>query len=145
MNWGNRILLVFIVFGTGISYMVYRCMRTPVDLVSTEYYKDELAYQQVIDGTRKADALTGKIQLMATAGGIRLRLPAEMRDRPIKGAIQFYCPYDQTRDRKIPLHTDAEGTQDIPQGEVMPGNYTVKINWEAGGAGYYHEQSLILR
>lgn len=144
MNWGNKLLLVFVVFGGGISYMVYRCMRTPVDLVSTEYYKEELAYQQVIDGTRRADALRGTVQLESTAGAIRLRLPVEMRDKPVKGTIQFYCAYDEKLDHNLPLHTDA-GVQDIPPGEVMPGSYTVKISWESGTKGYYHEQSLTVR
>ena len=45
-----------------------RCMQTPVDLVSEHYYKDELAYQQVIDGTRKANALSGKVGLTLTRG-----------------------------------------------------------------------------
>jgi hypothetical protein len=142
MNWGNKLLLVFVVFGSGISYMVYRCMRTPVDLVSAEYYKDELAYQHVIDGTRQADALSGKVQLVSMGGRIRLLLPAEMRDKPVTGTIQFYCPYDETRDRNIPLHADAEGVQDIPPGQVTPGNYTVKVSWETGSTGYYHEQSF---
>ena len=145
MNWGNKLILVFVIFGSGISYMVYRCMRTPVDLVSGEYYKDELAYQDVIDGTRHADALTGRVQLIQVDGGVCLRMPAEMRDKKIKGTIQFYCPYDGDRDRHIPIQANAEGEQDIRKGTVPPGRYTVKTSWESGGTGYYNEQSFIIR
>ncbi len=35
-----------------MSYMIYRCMNVPVNLVSKAYYKDEIAYQEVIDAKK---------------------------------------------------------------------------------------------
>lgn len=110
MNWGNKLLLVFVVFGGGISYMVFRCMQTPVDLVSEHYYKDELAYQRVIDGTRQANALSGKVALSLTSKGFLVLLPPEMRERAVRGSIQFYCPADASRDRNFPLVAETGGT-----------------------------------
>lgn len=142
MNWGNKLLLVFVVFGGGISYMVYRCMQTPVDLVSEHYYKDELAYQKVIDGTREANALSGKVGLTLTAEGIRIQLPPEMHDRQVRGTVEFYCPADAGRDRTLPLSIERGGRQDIALANLRSGHYTVKITWTAGGVGYFTEQPL---
>ncbi|HEV2483043.1 MAG TPA: FixH family protein [Puia sp.] len=144
MNWGNKLLLVFIVFGSGISYMVYRCMQTPVDLVSEHYYKDELAYQQVIDGTRRANALSAKVGLDLTAGGIHIQLPPEMRDLPVRGNIEFYCPSDATRDRNLPLSIERGGQENIAVADLLSGHYRVKVAWTAGGVGYFSEQPLIV-
>lgn len=143
MNWGNKILVVFIAFGSMISYMVYRCMRTPVNLVSEQYYKDELAYQNVIDGTRQANALSYKVGLVTVNGTIRVNLPPEMRNRAVKGTIIFYCPSDARRDRSIRLRADAAGQQDIEHGIVPAGHYTVKLSWESEGVRYFNEQSFI--
>ena len=85
--------------------MVYRCMQTPVDLVSKDYYKDELAYQQVIGGTRRANALSRPVRLAATGEGVRVELPVEMKQRSLSGHIRFYCPADAGRDRDILLKT----------------------------------------
>jgi len=144
MNWGNKLLLVFVVFGGGISYMVYRCMQTPVDLVSEHYYKDELAYQQVIDGTRKANALSGKVQVSLTSEGIHIQLPPEMQDKQVRGTIEFYCPSDAGRDRSAPLAIDRGGREDIAVPSLLPGHYTVKIAWRAGGMGYFTAQPFIV-
>jgi hypothetical protein len=144
MNWGNKLLLVFVVFGSGISYMVYRCMQTPVNLVSEHYYKDELAYQQVIDGTRQANALSGKVGLTITAGAICIQLPPEMRDRQVRGNIEFYCPSDAARDRHLPLSIERGGREDIAVADLRSGHYTVKIAWTAAGIGYFSEQSFIV-
>ena len=145
MNWGNKLLFVFILFGSGISYMVYRCMQTPVDLVSKDYYRDELAYQHVIDGTRQANTLSGKVQLNTTAESIRIQLPAEMKHRTVTGSIRFYCPSDAIRDRDIILHPDDDGRQDIARNQLTAGHYTVSISWEAGGVGYFSQQPFVIQ
>lgn len=139
-------ILVFIVFGGMISYMVYRCMQTPVNLVSEQYYKDELAYQTVIDGTRQANALSGKLVVAQDAGeAVRLTLPEDMRGKAVEGAIFFYCPSDLTRDRRIPLKVDAMGEQVIGKGMVPGGHYTVRVTWRATGVNYFIEQPFVLQ
>ena len=42
MNWGNRLVIVFLVFGAGMGFLVYRSIKTNYELVETDYYKHEL-------------------------------------------------------------------------------------------------------
>ena len=136
MSWGNKILLVFIVFAGMISYMVFRCMQQPVDLVSDQYYKDELAYQQVIDGMTRANALSAPIVLIPGPSGLALTMPVEMRGRTTRGNIMFYCASDASRDRTMPLAVDPGGNQTIPPGTLLPGRYEVKVGWVTDGLNY---------
>jgi FixH protein len=144
MSWGNKILVVFIAFGSMISYMVYRCVKTPVNLVSEQYYKDELAYQKVIDGTTQANALSGRLELSQRDREITVQLPAEMNGRTVSGRIFFYCPSDVSRDRNLTLATDSLGRQQIAAGLVRKGHYTVKVSWETGGIDYFIQQPFII-
>ena len=139
MNWGNKLLFVFVIFGGFISYMVYRCMQTPVNLVNKEYYRDELAYQQVIDGSRKANALRDKVQLRQTGRDIFLQLPEEMKHTAVKGSILFYCPSDAGKDRRLLLQVDSGARQTISSHVFLPGQYMVKVQWESEGAQYFTE------
>jgi hypothetical protein len=132
-------------FGGMISFMVIRCMNTPVNLVSEQYYKDELAYQQVIDGTKQANALLGRVQLATVPAGIRIDLPREMRGKTVKGTIFFYCPSDVVSDRRIPLVMNTTGEQEIAKGTVPNGHYMVKVSWETGGVNYFMEQPFVIR
>ncbi|WP_431209536.1 FixH family protein [Puia sp. P3] len=84
-------------------FLVYRCMKTPVDLVSSDYYKDELIYQQVIDAIKRANSLSGGVVVREGRGMISLELPAEMQGVPVQGTVSFYCPSDVSRDRRIAL------------------------------------------
>ena len=144
ISWGTGLLLVFTAFTGMMSYMTYRCMKTPVNLVTKEYYKDELGYQQVIDARQKADALSGEVDLRQEGRTITLTLPREMRNTAVKGSIQFYCASDAGRDRNIVLRPDAGAGQDITAGLVQPGRYTVRIQWESGGVRYFEERPFVV-
>lgn len=139
MNWGNKLLITFIVFGTGMSYMVYRSISTKFDLVSKEYYKDELAYQQVIDGTKNANALSGKVIITKENKDIVLQLPEELKGKSISGSIWFYSAADETKDRRFDLKTDAEGKQIFDRKMFFPINYKLKIDWKANDEHFYTE------
>jgi hypothetical protein len=142
MNWGNKLLLVFAVFAGGISFLVYRCMRTPVDLVSNEYYQDELAYQAIIDGTNHANALSTKVVVGQDDRGIFLKLPREMQNKPVTGTILFYCASEAARDRRLNLRPNADARQDLSYDKIEPAHYLVKVQWQSEGKDYYSEQPV---
>lgn len=102
MNWGNKLLLTFIVFGAGMTYLVYRSVSTNYELVEKDYYNQELRYQQVIDGTNLANQLSSSVKIEQTDSGISLKLPHEMKNKEISGEILFYCAYDQKKIKNLP-------------------------------------------
>jgi hypothetical protein len=144
MNWGNKLLVTFIVFGAGMSYLVYRSVTTNFELVDKDYYKNELRYQEVIDGTNRANALSVAVKLEQSGERIVLQLPAEMKDQIISGTLHFYCAYDGKKDKKFIVSTNAEGMQVLDAGQITAGNYTVKINWKANGNDYYTEKLITI-
>ena len=144
MNWGNRLLIVFIVFGAGIFYLVYRSMNTDFELVEKDYYKTELRYQDVIDGSNRANALSSAAALEQTKNGLVLQLPEEMKDQVVSGDILFYCAYNSKLDKKFLLNINTGGSQLFEKGRITPGDYTVKINWNANGKNYYTEKPITI-
>ena len=143
-NWGHKLLLAFLAFGGLIIYLVYSCMQTNFDLVSKEYYKDELAYQQVIDGTANANALSSTVTVRANDEFVTIGFPGEMKSGEITGTAWFYCATDARRDKKIPLETGTGAVQQIPVKQLLPGVYTVKISWDHNNHHYYTEQEIRL-
>ena len=142
MNWGNKLLLTFIVFGAGMTYLVYRSVNTNYELVEKDYYKSELRYQQVIDGTNRVNQLSSAVKIEQTDAGITLELPDEMKEKNISGEILFYCAYDKEKDKKFSLQPKNDGIQVFEPTAISPGNYTVKINWSCEGKNYFSEKSL---
>lgn len=144
MNWGNRLLLAFIVFGAGMFFLVYRSVSTRFELVENDYYKQELRYQQVIDGKQEAGNLSASVTVSQTENGIQVQLPEEMKDKKISGEVWFYCAYDERKDRKFNLETDTNAVQSFTPAQVHPGNYTVKIRWADEQNSYYTEKSILV-
>jgi len=144
MNWGNKLLITFAVFGTMISYLVYRAVTTNFELVDKEYYKNELRYQQVIDASNRTAALSSSILLNQTEQGIILELPTEMKNKNITGELFFYCAYDSRKDRRLVINTGTEAVQIFDKSAVEPGRYTVKINWASEKTNYYSEKTITI-
>lgn len=144
MNWGNRLILVFIVFFAGMGYLVYRSMNTDYELVESDYYKQELRYQHVIDDHKSANDLSAPVNIEKKDGGLLLQFPEEMKNKPLTGELYFYCAYDSKKDKRITLQADSNAQQTIPAGSILPGSYTVKIKWNNGEKSFYTEQNFSL-
>ena len=144
LNWGHKLIGVFLVFAGMMSYLVYQSVTTRFDLVSKEYYKDELQFQQVIDGTKRANQLSSKVTIEQNGHFLVLRLPNEMKQATVTGKIWFYCADDARKDKKIPLQVNADAVQQIDARQFLFGNYTAKISWESNQQLYYTETKITI-
>lgn len=142
MSWGNKILITFLVFVAGMLYLVYRSMKTEFDLVEKDYYKKELVYQDVIDGTNRANQLSSAVSIRQNENGLLLTLPVEMKNKKPEGEILFYYPSDAKKDKHVKLQAGENATQLIPVTNIYPAAYIVKINWTAGNNKYFVEKHI---
>ena len=146
INWGHKIILVFVVFVSLIATLVYKSVHTNFELLTKEYYKDELVYQRVIDGTHNANRLAGVTTVTSDQQYVNVQLPEEMKNEELKGNIWFYCAANANKDRRFDLNADASGRQVFALDEFNTGNYLVKVQWEKkDGQQFYSEQNLTLK
>lgn len=143
MSWGNKLVIVFIVFAAFILTMVYKAVNTKVELVSKDYYKDELRYQDKIDGVNNANKLSS-VTVSQNSNELVVDLPKEMKGLKTEGDIWFYCSNDETKDKKLSLQVDDSGRQFIAKNKISKGNYLMKLTWKSGGNSYYSEKALIV-
>ncbi|MBW8686048.1 FixH family protein [Chitinophaga rhizophila] len=139
MHWGHKIIIVFIVFAAGILTLVTKSMRTRIDMVTPDYYAEELKYQQVIDGRREAKSLSAPVSINQSPQSIGVLFPSEMHGITMKGNVLFYRASDSRQDVSLPLQLDENGLMLVSKQRFHKGNYRVKLQWEAGGKSYYQE------
>ena len=144
MNWGHKLTIAIVVFICLMGFMVYQAMQTDFQLVEKGYYKSELKYQQVIDGTSRANALSSKVRIVKSGSRIIVQLPEEMKNSNVEGSLWFYCAYDEKMDRKFTLQPNKDAIQELDAGLFDTGNYTVKIEWISNNEHYYSEEKLRL-
>lgn len=142
MNWGYKLMFTFIAFALMMGYLAFRAFGTNFELVGKDYYKDELRYQQVIDGTDHANSLSTVVELKQSSNLISLQMPEEMKDKNVSGSVLFYCAYDSKKDKKFELNIGHDGLQFFNTNDVTPGRYTVKVDWNNDGKNFYTEKSI---
>lgn len=141
MSWGNKLVVVFILFAVLIGTLVYKAVNTKYELVSKDYYKDELRYQDKIDGKNNA-AKIGNVAVSQDADAVFIDLPAEMKGKKVDGEAWFYCKTDAQKDRKIAIQVDTSGRQLILKSQLAKGAFELKLNWQSEGEKYYTEQNI---
>jgi hypothetical protein len=143
MNWGTGIVISFILFITMIFIFIYLGSREPSDLVTEDYYAQELAYEDVIRAKNMVSPFADSILLTKAEQSITLVIPT-MYVRGAEGTVHFYRPSDAQLDQLYELDTDVQGHQLFDMSRFTSGKYVVKVSWQKNGTSYYWENDLYL-
>jgi len=144
MNWGNKLIIVFILFAILMTVLVYKSVNTRYDLVSKDYYKDELRYQDKIDGMANA-AKVSDVVVIQDSSNVIVDFPKELNGYKSTGEAWFYCSSDDSKDKKIPIQIDANGRQVFPKNKLSKSNYLLKLSWKIGDSFYFAEKKLTVK
>ena len=134
-------MFVYIAFVAGMGFLVFKASTQKFDLVTKDYYEQELKYQQVIDQSANSSRLSAPVTIERKEGELTISFPDEMKN--IKKRIDFYLYYaaDAKKDfRKSFVINENKLAQALPIG--MKGMYELKLLWEAEGVKYYFEKKL---
>lgn len=142
--WPYVIIAVFVLFAGYIGYMVQQALRTTVDLVSPDYYQQELAYQQRMESVARTAALPVPVELKyeAEARQLTLQLPSSLARQPVQGQLHFFRPSNQLLDFTLPLQGPS---QRISTAKMQPGYWRVRFDFTGGGQAYFIEKELIIK
>lgn len=141
LSWGYIILSGYLVFVAGIVFLVYKASSQQFDLVTQDYYEQELKYQDVIDESANTAALSAPLVVERTGDQLEVRFPAEMKDKKKTIDFYLYCPADAKRDFRKTIESN-EGQLKQPLPSAMKGQYQLKLSWEVEGVKYYFEKKL---
>ncbi|HMB61710.1 MAG TPA: FixH family protein [Eudoraea sp.] len=144
INWGTGIVLAFAAFIAFILYFVVLAStgdRAGHDLVTEEYYKAELAYQDEIDARSNALGLKPGIKISKTEGGLKIQFPPAMDYENTKGKVSLYRPSDKQLDFDLALSLSNTHLL-IPDKRLLGGRWDIKIFWEYQGKPYLHKESI---
>lgn len=110
------------------------------ELVSEDYYKDELHYQEEINKLNNANTLDKNIELKQTSDGVILIFPDNIPQDNISGVITFQRLSNQKLDFTEEIHL-TDHKQLIPETKIVPGKWIVRIEWKNGDEEYLYKDS----
>ena len=143
MNWGNKILIVYIVFVLGIVFMVFKSSTQKTDLVTTDYYAKELKYQDKIDEMNRVQALSASVGFVIKDNELIIQFPKDFAGKKITGEAVLYCPSDENKDLKINFSVQDEPVK-IKIPATNKGLHELHLSWQDGGITYYFEKKIFI-
>ncbi len=145
INWGTGIVIAFIGFIAFIMYFVINMNANDKynhDLVTEEYYKEELKYQNDIDKLNAAKTLEVDITYSKTNEGLVIEFPKGFDAEKITGKMFLYRPSNK--------HLDFETTISlskihllIPDKRLVDGRWNIKIDWKYNGKSYLYKTAIV--
>ncbi|GAA4356517.1 hypothetical protein GCM10023185_20360 [Hymenobacter saemangeumensis] len=142
--WPYAIIATFVLFAAYIGYMVQQAMRSSVDLVSADYYQQELQHQQRMSALARTAALPAPVEVShkAEAKELALQLPVTLAAQLSSGKVQFFRPSDKALDFSVPLQPNAQGQQRLSTARLKAGLWRVRLDFEAAGQAYFVEKEI---
>ncbi|HLO82515.1 MAG TPA: FixH family protein [Chitinophagaceae bacterium] len=143
-NWGYKIAAVYIVFVVGMMYLVVRASQQNIDLVTPDYYAQELKYQDRIDESNRAASLSEQLQFSVEHNVLTIKFPSEFAGKSITGNVLVYCPSNKENDISRTIAV-ANNTMNITIPEKNTGAHELQVSWEVDGVKYYFGKSLFIQ
>lgn len=143
-NWGTGIVLAYAIFIVLIVSAVYKALNQNVDLVTPDYYAQELDYQNKYDKMANAGTLTEPVKVEQAGANVVISFPAEVKG-PYSGTILFYRPSNSADDVTIPIQAGQDGKMTVSTAKLKKGNYSVLVDWASGTTKYFNKLVLFVQ
>ncbi|MFT7084557.1 MAG: hypothetical protein ACJAV5_000263 [Vicingaceae bacterium] len=141
LNWGTGIAIVYTTFVVFIGVMVYKAFGEDFDLVTEDYYAQEIKFQEKIDSRTRAEKLDASLQSVVDGKNLKIILP--QKNELLTGSINCFRPSDETKDFTESFKTE-NGFYTIPLNKFIKGKYLIKVDWSANGVEFYQEQTIVI-
>lgn len=149
-TWGHGIAIALGLFICFILFLIFFYAKLAFpngndnsELVSDNYYSDELNYQKVIDAKKNAEELSKKPFFAQLPYGIRIAFPKEIIDTNAQVHYELYNTNDKYKDKKENIQIDANNTFLIPKEHLSTGSYTLKVRWKKSDKDYQVDYDII--
>ncbi len=146
INWGVGIVLAFVGFIVFILYFVIRMSMDDSanhDLVTKEYYKQELNYQQELDAAESAQKMNAILEVVNEKNGLTIFFPEHFDEKNIEGTIFLYRPSNRKLDTQISIALKEKSIY-IPSDQIVAGRWDITVKWTYKGTQFLHKEKITL-
>ena len=146
LNWGTSIVIAIAAFMAFILFFVIKMSTNSKydhDLVTSDYYKHELAFQNEIDKEKNLGLLSSPIVVDQTEKGIFVIFPSELPSGNIQGKVFLYRPSNEKLDLEIPLLVSSN-ILFLPKKDLVDGRWNIAVDFTCNGTAYLCKKELNL-
>ena len=144
-TWGHGIIVAlgsFMIFILSLI-MYFTSTWKNSELITDNYYEEELAYQNVINAKNKALKLKELPVYQQNASGIHIIFPSEINNQNSKFKIDLHRAEDQKLDIIREIELTGQNSIFIPAKVLVKGNYVLRVMWKKDNEDYQLDYDVI--
>ncbi|MEQ9592950.1 MAG: FixH family protein [Cyclobacteriaceae bacterium] len=142
MNFGKWIFVSFVLFTAFIATLVTVCVRQDINLVSADYYQEELVHEQKMNQIQNANNLKSK-PLISVEGSV-VSVSFDDFNKIEKGELKILRPSDARLDRRFKLSASQTQVRQFTLENSSKGLYRASMQWRMDGKDFYYEKLIVL-
>ncbi|HEY8510613.1 MAG TPA: FixH family protein [Cyclobacteriaceae bacterium] len=142
MSWGKAIILSFVLFAAFVAGMVTVCVRQNISLVTRDYYKEELVYQEQLDRKQNALELDTQPEIVVRENYLEVHYP--QLASVTSGSVLLFRPSDASLDHEFQLTPTSGPVQRFELQALAKGLYKARMQWVMNDREYYIEKVIVL-
>ena len=140
INWGTGIVIVIAAFISFIMYFVITMStnnKYSYDLVTDNYYQQELQYQKQIEAEKNAKNLIENVKLKHSEFGLTVNFPKDLDYKMINGKVFLYRPSNKQLDFEIPISISKPYLL-VPEKRLLDGRWNIIVSWTYEKKDYFY-------
>lgn len=137
MNWGHGITIALVAFMSYIVYMGVVLISKNTELVTPEYYKDEVQFEREITAQQNAFNNKSDLELDLSKDGLYIRLTTP--DAVDLMDVTLYRP--NAKDGDITIESKGK-SMFIESAQLKTGKYYVTAEWKAQNENFQMRDTL---
>ncbi len=145
--WPLAIASVYLLFILLLVAFVIFSQYQNNDLVTKDYYTQEIMYQNQIDRIQRSKSLSDPVIWKYDSDDklLTINFPANLEYGLISGNVLLFRPSDARMDRLIAIKLLSDGSHTVSTKHLSPGLWKLKIFWQLNQTDYYEEGTVVIR
>ncbi len=143
LHWGHKIGIVYTLFAGFMIFMLLKSRTTNHELVTDQYYQNELVVQDKINASGNLAEAAFKVEITrGSTSDIQIQFTGSLGAQP-EGKVNLYKPDNAEFDQELALRlSDANAMTLSPKGGM--GRYKVQLMFTVDGTPFYTEREILL-
>ncbi len=142
-TWGTGIFLTIIIFVSFFVSFIIFSFTKDVNLVTKDYFPDEIAYDIKIQKIQNTNSLKEKLIFSLNNRVLKIKFPSLIKNnKNISGTILFYYIKSARKDIIYPLNINDKKEQFIDLTRLEKGRYTIQVDWTYNNKSYFQEETI---
>ena len=142
MNFGKGIVVSFVLFALFIFVLVVICVQQDVNLVSINYYQEELVHSEKMDQIKNTNLLLEQPSILVLKDYVELHF-SRLVDVE-KGEVTFIRPSDSHLDKIFKVESAMGDVQQFQLTNFVKGQYRARFKWTMEGRDYFYEKLIVI-